>query len=235
MLANPALPWTDIDTVLLDMDGTLLDLHFDSFFWLEHLPIRYAQIHQCDLAQSRAFLLDLLSKNKGTINWYCCDYWSDKLKLNIAQLRAEVSHNIGYRPFVKEFLQHLSESSKRVVLVTNDHRSGLEMKLSVTGLGDYLDNIVVSHDYSVAKEEQAFWHQMQNDEGFDPKRALFIDDTVAVLDSAALYGIAHLRYIPQPNSQQVREQCTKYTGIDCFSNINQQLANVAFDSLGERK
>ena len=25
-----ALPWRDIDTVLLDMDGTLLDLHYDT-------------------------------------------------------------------------------------------------------------------------------------------------------------------------------------------------------------
>jgi putative hydrolase of the HAD superfamily len=223
LLACETLPWADIDTVLLDMDGTLLDLHFDSFFWLEHLPIRYAQIHQCDFAETKVSLLAQLSKNKGTIEWYSVDYWSDKLKLDIAELRAEVAHNISYRPFVKDFLRLLSESSKRVVLVTNDHRSGLEMKLRVTGLADYLDKIIVSHDYSVAKEEQAFWHKMQEDEAFDPKRALFIDDTVAVLDSAALYGIGHLRYIPQPNSQQTREHCAKYSGIHCFSKINQQL------------
>ena len=41
----PSLPWSDIDTVLLDMDGTLLDLHFDNHFWLEHLPQRYAELH----------------------------------------------------------------------------------------------------------------------------------------------------------------------------------------------
>ena len=40
------LDWQDIHTVLLDMDGTLLDLHFDNHFWLEHLPKRYAAIHQ---------------------------------------------------------------------------------------------------------------------------------------------------------------------------------------------
>src|SRR5690606_507131 len=28
-----SLPWNQIDTVLLDMDGTLLDLHFDNHFW----------------------------------------------------------------------------------------------------------------------------------------------------------------------------------------------------------
>ena len=30
--------WQEIDTVLLDMDGTLLDLHYDNYFWLTHIP-----------------------------------------------------------------------------------------------------------------------------------------------------------------------------------------------------
>jgi 5'-nucleotidase len=32
------LDWNNIDTVLLDMDGTLLDLAFDSQFWLQDVP-----------------------------------------------------------------------------------------------------------------------------------------------------------------------------------------------------
>ena len=32
------LNWSKIDTVLLDMDGTLLDLHYDSHFWLNVIP-----------------------------------------------------------------------------------------------------------------------------------------------------------------------------------------------------
>ena len=39
------LNWSDIHTVLLDMDGTLLDLHFDNHFWLEHFPARYSEQH----------------------------------------------------------------------------------------------------------------------------------------------------------------------------------------------
>src|SRR5688572_6670841 len=36
----PMIDWNAVDTVLLDMDGTLLDLHFDNYFWLTHLPKR---------------------------------------------------------------------------------------------------------------------------------------------------------------------------------------------------
>jgi putative hydrolase of the HAD superfamily len=218
------LNWHEIDSVLLDMDGTLLDLYFDSFFWLEHLPVRYAQIHQCSIEESKTYLLKELNKNRGTIEWYCVDSWSDKLKVDIAALRTEVSHNVGYRPFAEEFLQHLQTGPQRVVLVTNDHRSGLQMKLQRTGLDQYLDAIVVSHDFSVAKEEQAFWHQMQEVEAFDPRRSLFIDDTAAVLHSAQQYGISHLRYISQPDTKNTRALDSQFIAIDCFSDINQHLA-----------
>ncbi|HNG60363.1 MAG TPA: haloacid dehalogenase, partial [Cellvibrionaceae bacterium] len=36
------IPWQAIDTLLLDMDGTLLDLHYDNYFWLEYLPRAFA-------------------------------------------------------------------------------------------------------------------------------------------------------------------------------------------------
>ncbi len=32
------IAWQNIDTVLLDMDGTLLDLAFDNFFWQKLVP-----------------------------------------------------------------------------------------------------------------------------------------------------------------------------------------------------
>jgi len=221
-----AIAWSQIDTVLLDMDGTLLDLHFDSFFWLEHLPVRFSQIHQRDLTEARSFLLDELSKNRGSIEWYCVDHWSNRLKVDIAALRAEVSHNVTYRPFAEDFLALLKRSNLRVVLVTNDHRSGLEMKLAITGLSQYLDAVVVSHDFSVAKEQQSFWRQMQGVEPFDPDRTLFVDDTLAVLASAERYGIKHLAAISQPDSNIKRNIETHFAQIKCFSDINLSLQRL---------
>ena len=35
------IDWNAIDTVLFDMDGTLLDLYYDNYFWHEYLPERW--------------------------------------------------------------------------------------------------------------------------------------------------------------------------------------------------
>lgn len=215
--------WSEIDTVLLDMDGTLLDLHYDSHFWMQHLPVRYAQIHQLDIDFSRQYLETELGKNKGTIDWYCVDYWTAKLNVDIAALRAEVASKISFRPYAQEFLQALRRAGKKVILVTNDHRSGLQMKLSLLDFGQYLDAIVVSHDFSLAKEQPGFWQHMQAIEPFDPSRALFIDDTVAVLAEAEQYGIAQLRYIAQPDSKIIREPNQRFTAVACFSQYSKQL------------
>ncbi len=54
--------WSQVDTVLLDMDGTLLDLHFDNRFWNEHLPRCYAQARGLDEAAARAELMPVFAQ-----------------------------------------------------------------------------------------------------------------------------------------------------------------------------
>jgi HAD superfamily hydrolase (TIGR01509 family) len=210
--------WDLIDTVMLDMDGTLLDLHFDNFFWLDHLPLRYAQIHNLDLPAANAKLNADIRQYEGTLQWYCLEFWSQMLDINIRQLKEEVKHKIQIRPHVGEFLQRLRANGKKVLLVTNAHPQSLSLKIQVTQIDQWLDVIVSSHEFREPKESQKFWQELQAREKFDPERTLFIDDTVRILESAKLFGIKYLLGIHQPDSQQERRM-DQYPAIHHFDEI----------------
>ena len=211
--------WSQIDTVLLDMDGTLLDLHYDNYFWLNHVPKRYAQIHNRDEDESRRQLTSRFEAARGTLEWYSVDYWSEQLQLDVPALKQEIQHMIEVRPHVEDFLARLQRSERRVLLVTNADRKALDIKLAKTRLGRWFDEIVVSHDLRAAKEEREFWHRLHALHPFQPQRTLLIDDTESVLDAARAYGIAHLLTLLQPDSRAQKRLDTRFPGIHHFDEI----------------
>jgi putative hydrolase of the HAD superfamily len=214
-----ALPWSEIDTVLLDMDGTLLDLHFDNHFWLEHLPQRYAEHHGISRALADAELLPLFRQHAGQLNWYCTDFWSRELKLSIRDLKREVAELIALRPDADTFLAAIRAAGKRVVLITNAHRDSLSLKLERIELAPYFDRLISSHDYGFAKENQQFWHALQQDLAFDPARSLFIDDSLPVLRSARVYGIGHLLAVREPDSRQGPKDTEEFAAVEDYRKL----------------
>ncbi len=211
--------WQHIETVMLDMDGTLLDLHFDNYFWQQHLPKRVAQIHQQDEDQSRQDLISRFEKERGTLNWYCLDYWTEELQVDIPALKREIDHLIAIRPHVMDFLQQLQQSSMHVMLVTNAHRNSLNIKMDKTGISSLFDELVVSHDFRHPKENREFWHQLKISHPYDPATTLLIDDTFSVLQSARDYGIKHLLTLLQPDSKLSQREHTEFPGILHFDEI----------------
>jgi len=196
--------WHNIDTVLLDMDGTLLDLHYDNFFWLSYLPQRYADIHGTSLVEAKKVLEHHSHTTQGTLDWYCLDYWSDVLDLDIVLLKKEVKYKIQERPHTRAFLDFLLANHKKVVLVTNAHPQSLALKLSLTSIGDRLDSIISSHQFQQPKESQVFWQKLHRHLDFNTDRTLFIDDTVQILRAAKKFGIKYIMAIHQPDSQTKR-------------------------------
>jgi putative hydrolase of the HAD superfamily len=192
--------WAEIDTVLLDMDGTLLDLRFDNYFWLELIPERYAVRHGLTLDQAREMLAPRFAARRGTLDWYCTDFWSRELSLDIAGLKHEVRDQVRFLRGAEEFLQELRTHRVRTVLVTNAHRDALAIKAAQTGLTRYFDAIVSSHEYGVPKEHPEFWLKLEAELDFDPARSLFVDDSLAVLTAARRHGIGQIFAIARPDS-----------------------------------
>lgn len=213
------LDWSQIDTVFLDMDGTLLDLHFDNHFWREHVPRRYAEYHGLDEAIARERLAQHYARHAGTLNWYCIDFWSSELALDVMQLKAEVLHLIAVRPDVPAFLQALRASGRRVVLVTNAHPKSLGLKMRETGLEAWFDALISSHRLGLPKEHQDFWQALQAIEPYDPLRTLFVDDSLPVLESARVYGIRHLLAVCNPDSREPPKHSGGFRGITSFAEV----------------
>ena len=213
------LDWQQIDTVLLDMDGTLLDLHFDNYFWFEYLPVEYAKHHNKEPEEVRSYLIQLMKEAEGKIDWYCVDFWTEKLGMEIISLKQEIDHLIAIRPAVVEFLETLHASNKKVYLITNAHHNVLDLKLEKTQISHYFDELISSHQYGFIKEQQEFWSELSKNINFDPNRTLFIDDSQPVLDSAAKYGIGHILSISQPDSKQPSRTAGNYPMLQDFSDI----------------
>jgi putative hydrolase of the HAD superfamily len=213
--ADSALPrWEEIDTVLLDMDGTLLDLRFDNYFWLEVLPERYAQRHELSLAAARAKLAPLFIAKQGTLDWYCIDFWSRELSLDIAMLKREACAEVRFLPGAERFLQALHTRGFDPVLVTNAHRGVLDIKTQQTGLARYFRRVISSHDFGVPKEQPQFWSQLQTRLGFDPARCLFVDDSLPVLNAARAHGIGQIVAITRPDSTQHARNVAGFAAVE---------------------
>jgi len=213
------IDWKHIETVLLDMDGTLLDLHFDNHFWLEHMPRRYAEAKDISLEDARTELVARYKEVEGTMDWYCLDYWSEQLGMDIAALKEEVDHLISVHPYVVEFLTEVRDSGRRAVLVTNAHMKSLSLKMERTQLAGHLDAVICAHDFGRPKEDPGFWDLLKTVEPFDEAKTLLVDDSLPVLRSARESGIAQLLCVHQPDTRAPDKDVGEFEAIRYFSEL----------------
>lgn len=219
MKGKQTIPWAEVETVLLDMDGTLLDLHFDNHFWLTHVPRCYAEKHDLSDEDAHQHLMARYTEVRGSLDWYCVDFWTRELALDIAQLKHDLSDKISIRPDVVDFLCWLNKNNKRVVLVTNAHPASLNLKMDKTNLHVHFDKIINAHEIGMAKENEGFWEKLQQSEVYNKEHTMLIDDNLEVLDCAHEYGIQYCLGIQRPDSQGAEISSEKYRVIDGFNDI----------------
>jgi len=203
--------WQDYHTILLDMDGTVLDLAFDNYFWRELVPGVYAKLRDISEDAARDHIHGLYESREGTLEWYCLDFWTRELELNLVELKHSARERIRFLPGAPEFLDAVRADDKRLVLVTNAHQHALELKKSVTGLDKWFDEFVCSHDFGVPKESQSFWQQLEQHLGFERKETMFVDDSIPVLNAAAEFGIGAVVAIRKPMSEMPSDMPAKDT------------------------
>lgn len=194
--------WDSVDAILLDMDGTLLDLAFDNHFWQQAIPNIYAEEKGISLEQSFEHLGQFYEQYSGTLNWYCTNFWSEKLGLDIIKHKVDLSHGIALRPGTKEFLEHVKASDKQVILVTNAHPDTLRVKLENTDIRNYFDRLYSSHQFNQPKESPLFWSQLESELNVPLSRCIFVDDTESILIQAQQSGVKYIVMVEQPDMTQ---------------------------------
>jgi len=222
LVSRQPFEWHHYDTVLLDMDGTLLDLRFDNFFWQELVPARFAALNGLPHEEAVAVLEPRFAAARGTLEWYCLDHWSRELGLDVAALKREAEDHIDFLPDVPDFLVAVRELRKRVVLVTNAHRGSLAVKLARTGLEHYVDAIHSSHDLGLPKEHGAFWERLRAIEPFEPARTLLVDDSLAVLRAAHAYGIGRAVACLRPDSSRPPQLVEGFHAVEGVADLLQR-------------
>ncbi len=211
---NPKSLLEKCSTLMLDMDGTILDLAFDNYVWQELVPQKYAERLGICNDDARDFLYSKYRNLRGKLDWYCVDHWREQTGLDILAIHREVNERIGYLPGARRFLETVSKRNIRLIMVTNAHRDTLAIKTEVTGVADYFDHIYTSHDVGYAKEDQPFWKALHDAESFDPARTLFVDDNISVLRSARQFGVEMLLRVTRPDTTAALKDDSEFAGIE---------------------
>ena len=220
MPTRPAAPdWDEIDTVLIDMDGTLLDLNFDNWFWQRHVPVLWARQRGLEPEAGANLLAPRFAAARGRLDWYCIDYWSRELELDLRALTTAAGERIVWLPGAQAALARLGARGKARVLVTNAHPDTLAIKDAKVGVVAAVDAAYSSHPFGAPKEDPAFWPRFAAARHFEPARTLLIDDSLPVLAAARAAGIGWLAAIRRPDSAEPKRDTADFHGVDSIAEL----------------
>jgi 5'-nucleotidase len=214
--AYPLTPacWAEVDSVLLDLDGTLLDLAFDSDFWRQRVPAAWAASRGISPEQARSELLPRFRACEGRLEWYCLDHWSRELGLDIAALKQAHAMRIRWLPGAQAFLRKVRALGKRLMLVTNAHPTALAIKDERTQVISHFDAGFSAHAFGMPKEDAGFWRELARVAHFDAARSLFVDDSLPVLRAARRAGVGRVIAVRRPDSSDVPRCQHEFPAVD---------------------
>ncbi|HEY1845786.1 MAG TPA: GMP/IMP nucleotidase [Buttiauxella sp.] len=213
------IAWQDVDTVLLDMDGTLLDLAFDNHFWQKLVPETLSLTRNIPLDEAHDLIRQEYHAVQHTLNWYCLDYWSERLGLDICGMTTAQGPNAVLREDTVPFLDALKACGKRRILLTNAHPHNLAVKLEHTGLAQHLDLLLSTHTFGYPKEDRRLWQAVAAHTGLDEARTVFVDDSEPILDAAAKFGIRYCLGITNPDSGVADKTYQRHPGLNDYRSL----------------
>ena len=212
----------DIECLLIDMDGVILDNAYDNDFWQNQIPEVIADSKGIAFDDAKRLAIQIFNYKKNTKDWYDVDYWSNMLNIDIeAQKRSEKSFSrISLYDGVIDTLSVLKNKTK-TILITNAHRKTLNIKLEKYNLTPYFDEMVCAHELHYVKEDIQLWYMLRSKYRLDYEKTLLVEDTINNINVGLSAGISGAIYVGD-------EKFTVSDKIIKLSSINQILSAVNY-------
>ena len=212
----------DIECLLIDMDGVILDNAYDNDFWQNQIPEVIADSKGIGFDDAKRLAIQIFNYKKNTKDWYDVDYWSNMLDIDIeAQKRSEKSFSrISLYDGVINTLSILKNKTK-MILITNAHRKTLNIKLEKYNLTPYFDEMVCAHELNYVKEDIQLWYMLRSKYRLDYEKTLLVEDTINNINVGLSAGISGAIYVGD-------ETFTVSDKIIKLSSINQILSAVNY-------
>lgn len=201
------------------MDGTLLDLDFDDHFWIQFMPTFLPEQHGYSGDDLNLKFHTPMRTTRGTLDWYCVDYWTEQLNMPVMPSMRRHRHLIRWRPGVTDFLRIARLAGLKLIVATNAHREVWQLKADTLDLVQYVDAVVSSHDYGKPKEAEHFWRSIERQLDLNLERCAFFDDSEAVLASAQTHGVGTVVGIDHPNSNRDPRVLNHHLQIRDFADL----------------
>ena len=159
---------------------------------------------------------------RGTLKWYCTDYWSEKLGLDLKRITETYMNDIQDFEGTHTFLTNLQSMKKTIIIVSNAHRDTINIKLTKTKLWSYFDDVISSHDYGYPKEDINFWINLEKNLLFEKTKSVLIDDNIDSLKRASEFGIKDIIGVTKPDSTRANLIINDFPTV---SNISELIIN----------
>ena len=212
----------DIECLLVDMDGVILDNAYDNDFWQNQIPEVIADSKGIAFDDAKRLAIQIFNYKKNTKDWYDVDYWSNMLNIDIeAEKRSEKSFSrISLYDGVIDTLSVLKNKTK-MILITNAHRKTLNIKLEKYNLTPYFDEMVCAHELNYVKEDIQLWYMLRSKYRLDYEKTFLVEDTINNINVGLSAGISGAIYVGD-------EKFTVSDKIIKLSSINQILSAVNY-------
>lgn len=186
----------DIECLLIDMDGVVLDNTYDNNFWQNQIPSVLSKKKNISFDDAKRLAIQIFNFKKNTKDWYDLDYWSNMLGIDIeAEKRSDESlSRIRLYDNVVDTLSELKKHT-RLILITNAHRKTLNIKLEKFNIEPYFHEMICAHELYYVKEDLQLWYMLRSKYKLNFDRTVLVEDTINNINVALSAGISSAIYV----------------------------------------